>query len=183
MYEIQMLFYLRDYLHFSIVDEALEDRQDKGLPARNALIEAFGTHLRNLVTFFYERCKLDDLEADDYVRDKQAYWNDRPKRHRRLSDREVKRVSREIVHLTSHRSSSAAHMKWLYDDICDALVPVIDVFLEHVDPAKVEQASQPRPSRPAKRGSGFCPGRTARSCDSTRARSESPRKSPSAAIR
>ena len=43
-------------------------------------------------------------------------------------------------------------------------------------------ASQPRRSRQARRGSGSCPGRTARSCDSTRARTDSPRKSPSAAI-
>ena len=143
-YEIQMLFYLRDYLQFSIVDRALDDRQDHGLPARNAIIESFGTHLRNLVHFFYDDGqKSGDLESKDYVPDAQAYWKGRPKRPQRLSDRTMQRVSREIAHLTLHRSSSPAEKTWQYVATCDELVPVVENFLEHVDPARVEPNFEP----------------------------------------
>jgi hypothetical protein len=141
LHEIQMLYLLRNYFAERVLDRALEDREDRGLPARNASVEAFALHLRSLINFFYNhrgRGAQDDLVANDYVRDRKAYANARPKRDPALERDVVERISRQVVHLTYARGGyPPAESVWLYDKACQALDPVIRAFLAWVDPSKL----------------------------------------------
>lgn len=144
LYEIQMLYMLRDYLAGEVLDTAFKNRADKGLPARNASIEAFALHLRSLIAFFYNirgrSGGAHDLIANDYVRDRRAYARARPKRGEGsvLGPDIVDRVHKQVAHLTLARNAFPPEQRvWLYEDVCQALAPVIRAFLAYIDPSKV----------------------------------------------
>lgn len=70
-----MIYLLRGYLAGHVLDQAFQARGDKGLPARNALIESFAIHVRNVIAFLYNvrgRGAAEDLIANDYVADRHA---------------------------------------------------------------------------------------------------------------
>lgn len=75
-------------------------------PIRNAMLESFGIHARNLISFLYSGTKKqeDDVIAEDYLVTNDLYFSVRlPK-----SDVEKNvsfRVGKEIAHLTYHRNT------------------------------------------------------------------------------
>jgi hypothetical protein len=142
LYEIQMIYLLRGYLADRVLDKAFQGRSDEGMPARNASIESFAIHVRNVIACLYNvkgRRSGDHLFADDYVTDTQAYRKARPKRPGSALDKAVvDRIQTQVVHLHYARGGYApADRVWLYDDICEALDPVVRNFLRYLDPAKV----------------------------------------------
>jgi hypothetical protein len=141
LYEIHMIYLLRGYFAERVLDQALQTRSDHGLPARNAAIESFAIHVRNVIAFLYvarTRSAADDLFADDYVTDFRAYKKARPAKGSTLGSAVVNRIHRQIAHLSHARGGYAPEERvWLYDEICEALDPVVRSFLSYVDPTKV----------------------------------------------
>jgi hypothetical protein len=136
-----MIYLLRGYLAGHVLDQAFQDRPDQGLPARNASIESFAIHVRNVVAFLYNlkgRGSGDHHFADDYVTDIGAYRKARPRRPPALERDVVDRIHKQVAHLNYARAGYAPEERlWLYDDICLAFAPVVRSFLSYVDPAKV----------------------------------------------
>lgn len=136
-----MVYLLRGYLAGHVLDQAFQHRPDQGLPARNASIESFAIHVRNVIAFLYvahTRGSAEDHFADEYVTDFRAYKRARPAKGSTLGKAFVKRIDRQIAHLSHERARYTPEERlWLYDEICDALDPVIRAFLRYVDPAKV----------------------------------------------
>jgi hypothetical protein len=145
LYEIQMVYLLRGYLAGHVLDQAFQHRPDQGLPARNASIESFAIHVRNVIAFLYNlkgRGSGDHHFADDYVTDIGAYRKARPRRPPALDREVVDRIHKQVAHLNYARAGYAPEERvWLYDDICLALAPVVRSFLSYVDPAKVSPES------------------------------------------
>jgi hypothetical protein len=142
LYEIRMIYLLRAYLAGHVIDLAFHDRPDQGLPARNASIESFAIHVRNVIAFLYNikgRGSEDHQFAIHYVTDTQAYRKARPKRPGSPLDRAVvDRIHTQVAHLNYGRGEYPPEERlWLYDEICGALDAVIRAFLRYVDPAKV----------------------------------------------
>ena len=154
-----MVYLLRGYLADRVLDQVFHDRGDEDLPARNASIESFAIHVRNVIACLYNvkgRRSGDHLFADDYVTDTQAYRKARPKRPGSALDKAVvDRIQTPVVHLNYARGGYAPEKRvWLYDDICEALDPVVRSFLSYVDPAKVcrdfvEEAQRVLATRPS----------------------------------
>jgi hypothetical protein len=142
LYEIQMIYLLRGYLADRVLDKAFQGRSDEGMPARNASIESFAIHVRNVIACLYNvkgRRSGDHPFADDYVTDTQAYRKARPKRPGSALDKAVvDRIQTQVVHLHYARGGYA--------------------------PAPSSRTTPParagcRPRRPGRRGRGRASGR------------------------
>lgn len=134
-YDIWMLFALADYLENGVVDVALSGRTDKGLPARNAVIEAFAIHARALSDFFFwpdAQPRENDALAADFV----PGWT-KPERTPALTRPAVtKRVGFEIAHLSYGRLTVAQNTKdWSYSKIANEMAVIVQDFASRA-PAK-----------------------------------------------
>jgi len=68
LFEIQMLGALAGYIRTGEVDEAVADLAYKGVPARNAVIESFELHARNLIEFLIHQQGRGAATTADYTR-------------------------------------------------------------------------------------------------------------------
>lgn len=132
-YEVQMTFDLAVLLTGSHVPNLL---------VRNAMVETFPMHVRQLVDFFWkERSSNRKGERDAFAAD---YFDPgewamlRPERPPELGAVWVK-VGWGIVHLTYGRANVTPEEKlWQPLAICRVLVPVVRCFIDNVDPAKLD---------------------------------------------
>lgn len=144
LYEIQMIYLLRGYFAGRVLDQALQTRGDHGLPARNAAIESFAIHVRNVITCLYNRKGRgsgEHLFADDYVTDRHAYRKARPTRPGTALDRAVvDRIHTQVAHLSHARGGYTPEERvWLLRRDLPSTRPLIRTFLSYVDPAKVSR--------------------------------------------
>jgi hypothetical protein len=132
-YEVQMTFDLAMLLVSSHVPNVL---------VRNAMVETFPMHVRQLTEFFWnERSSNPKAERDAFAAD---YFNPgewaslRPECPADL-DAVWEKVGWGIVHLTYGRANVTPEQKeWRPLEICQALAPVVRCFVENVDPAKLD---------------------------------------------
>jgi hypothetical protein len=75
----------------------------------SAFVESIGIHLRNLIDFFYEEGRGDDVTARDFL-DAATTWT--PNKPERLEKARI-RVNKELSHLTqSRKSGSPPEKEW-----------------------------------------------------------------------
>ena len=106
---------------------------------KNALIESFATHLRNLLLFLYpDRPHEKDVIAHDFFSDTVRDWPcHKPKIPRELSDALI-RSHREISHLTvDRRDGKNASKDWFFLNLMQELIPVLKQFTENASPEKL----------------------------------------------
>jgi len=100
-------------------------------PIRNALIESFAIHVRNLFIFFYGNNKLrrnDDIVAEDYSINKKEFRTHRTKKAN--LNYLTKRVAKQVAHLTYHRAVYNKKTKpWKITDILTKMNKTIDAFI------------------------------------------------------
>lgn len=119
----------------------------------SAFVESFGIHLRNLIDFFYEGGRNDDVTARDFL-DAPTAWT--PNTPERLEKARI-RVNKELSHLTqSRKSGSPPEKKW--ETV--ALLKDIDVI------AKDFSTKSPGRSSTPKCGSSCTSRKTRSSCGS-----------------
>lgn len=124
-YEMWMLFAIKDSI-------SLEDQV-----SRNARVESFAIHLRNLITFFYptQNTKTTDVYARDFFTNKSEWIDSCPV----ISTKLIKareRAHREVGHLTTHRISGTPKEKaWDMTDLCEEILPIIRFFYVSARPA------------------------------------------------
>lgn len=98
---------------------------------RNAYLECFATHLRNLLEFFYipqnKRHQADDILAEDYLKDSRTFKRNRtPFSQLKYATR---RVDKQIAHLTYHRNRYNKRTKpWQFGRIHGQMLPTIQAF-------------------------------------------------------
>ncbi|PKK84519.1 MAG: hypothetical protein CVT49_02785 [candidate division Zixibacteria bacterium HGW-Zixibacteria-1] len=100
-YEVVSFFHSINMLQL-INDRFAADSVETRETVQNVLIEAIGTHIRNLFHFFYGKPKYnEDIIAEDFFQDVKI-WRKSTVRHRNMSEikRINKRISKEIVHLS-----------------------------------------------------------------------------------
>lgn len=77
----------------------------------SAFVESFGIHLRNLIDFFYEEGRGDDVTARDFL-DAPTAWTPNAPERLELEKARI-RVNKELSHLTqSRKSGSPPEKKW-----------------------------------------------------------------------
>jgi len=126
-YEIVMLYSTAAYIHAKVVDQALKDREDEGLIARNAMVESFGLHARVLADFLYEKPSKDETNAASYI---PGWKKNRPDG----LNAEMIRANKTIAHLTTRRAGpdATAYKQWNYTALVDLLRPHLLAFAREV---------------------------------------------------
>lgn len=115
----------------ALADELLE------IPGRNADIESFAIHARNLWSFLYlKKAKDNDVVAANYFDDRDEWFRVRGPRDKKSLRRINSRVPVEIGHLSLGRQKEYDR-QWEYEAIWGDLAKVLDVFLKNVPDERV----------------------------------------------
>ena len=93
----------------------------------NALIEAFGVHVRSLLDFFYSEGQHDDVVATHFFSSSSIWENARPFKSAEDLEKIKSRVNKEIAHLTYTRQKVESK-RWYFKEIQDDLNKIIEVF-------------------------------------------------------
>lgn len=145
-YELWMFLRLGQYLM-----ESPQPGDDQGRVIRNAVIESFVIHLRNLIAFLYSvRVQTKDIIAADYFLDAGNWYTKRPPISRELRVAR-ERSHKEIIHLTTERISGTPPQKgWPVSALVREIKQLMGSFAdlastERLDPAIQKVISQPAP--------------------------------------
>jgi hypothetical protein len=130
-YEIHMLF--RSALGFgAVIGDSFEAHT-----IRNALMEAFAIHARNLLDFLYEKPRGDDASACHYLKDPAEWWTtEKPT----VPDHLRRRVNKEVTHLTYERLKVPPDKKrWPFMEVLKPLSECLDLWAAKADPSRLAQ--------------------------------------------
>jgi hypothetical protein len=132
LYEIEMFCSIAAYLETGVVDDVVRTLQHEGLVVRNAMIEAFQLHARQLIDLL-TRPDRRDMSASDFTTTKwrQLKWSER-----RRSDFE--RFSQRVMHLSLQRADFTATQQRVHSRrIRRDLGHDIRRFLDAIDEGRV----------------------------------------------
>lgn len=134
LYEVQMFASLHMHFRNGDHDLAVADLPLNGLAARNALIESFQIHARQLIEFLTDRPDRKEATASDFTA---AGWSI-PDDDRRALKRLSGEFSQRVAHLSWRRSElDADQQRVMTDDIFDAVRRHLLRFVELVDRDRV----------------------------------------------
>jgi hypothetical protein len=135
LYEVQMLGALRGHFLNGDHDRAVARLPLDGLASRNALVEAFQIHARQLIDFLTDRPSRKEATAAEFTVGEWSIADDDRKALKKLSGE----FSQRVAHLTWRRSQlDAAQQRVMTEDIFDAIRRHLLAFLEHIDPDRVQ---------------------------------------------
>jgi hypothetical protein len=105
---------------------------------RNAVVESFAIHLRNIIAFLYEKPKRQEgLVAEHYVRDVQA-WRTARGPQGALLKKARSRADREIAHLTTRRFfGNPPEKRWEAVLILRVVTPLLRTFRAHAQEDRI----------------------------------------------
>jgi hypothetical protein len=131
-YEVQVLLEL---FPLRITPDFVNPTSRRILMIRNAIIESFAVHARNLIDFLYTRNPdVDDVIAEDYFKSPSTWYSIRPKKPK-IFESSASRVGKEIVHLTYARIDVEGLKKnWPWEEMYVGIMSTIFVFLTHASP-------------------------------------------------
>ena len=101
LYEIEMFCLIATYFETGVVDDAVRGLQHEGLVVRNALIEAFQPHARQLIDLLTGKDSR-DMPASDFTT---STWRQLERSQWRRPDFE--RFSQRVMHLSLKRAESS----------------------------------------------------------------------------
>lgn len=128
-YEIEMLF------NISQVDTSNLSSQF----LMNVLVESFGLHLRNLITFLYPTRNQHntDVYARDYFSDKDEWTRIAPSLSVTLA-KARRRADKELGHLTTKRIAGFSdNKKWEMSSLTKELKPILQLFCSSANKSKL----------------------------------------------
>lgn len=132
LYEIEMLYALLRYFETGEVDRAVARLDREGLPVRNAVIESYQLHARQLIEFLIDSPRKLPT-AHKFTRGK---WQMPPER-RDLQDLEDE-FSERVMHLGWKRSEFTDQERTVWTHrIEETIRPALLRFLEQADPEKL----------------------------------------------
>jgi len=133
-YEIKMFFNTGVLL--STVQFPKND--DRAVTYKNALVESFATHLRNLLLFVYPYSHEEpDVISDYYFSDPITDWKQkRPKETNELREAR-QRASQEISHLTVFRREVDEDKLWPVPELMQSIKAVLQVFVDNAADTKL----------------------------------------------
>jgi hypothetical protein len=131
LYEIQMLFALGHDLRAGMLDAAVAALPRAGLPIRNAVIEAFEIHARQLIEFLNHQRNASRATAREWARG----WSVSAEEVQELKDLRGA-FSERVAHLSWKRSEfKPSQQLVLTHQIEEKLLPLILRFLREADHA------------------------------------------------
>jgi hypothetical protein len=129
-YEIEMLTALPERLQTSVAEDVV---------IKNALIESFLVHVRNLADFFAKQRRT-TLYASDFFTDSKRWaelWNENDGQWNALKEKIEgirERVHEQVAHLTKERVQAVGSKKyWELNSIIRLVVPWMLTFAENAD--------------------------------------------------
>jgi hypothetical protein len=116
------------------------DADLRAVVLRNAVVESFAIHLRNIIAFLYERPqkqRQEGLVAEHYVRDVQA-WRTARGPQGALLKKARSRADREIAHLTTRRFfGNPPEKRWEALLLLKVLTPPLRTFRAHAQEDRI----------------------------------------------
>lgn len=135
LYEIQMLGALRNHFLNGDHDRAVAGLPLAGLASRNALVEAFQIHARQLIDFLTAKPAAKEATAHDYAIGNWSIPAEDSKALRRLGGE----FSQRVAHLSWRRSGDkSVQTSVLTEEIFTAIRQHGLAFLDQVDPDRIE---------------------------------------------
>lgn len=121
---------------------------------RNALVESFAIHLRNLIYFFYhDRCRRDDVIAADFF-DNPDEWK-RPEKSHQIKEA-LNRASKEVSHMTTERKDASDPTKpWELATLYSEIQPVAKDFANCASKTKLHEKVRELVNAPEDRITAF----------------------------
>jgi hypothetical protein len=139
LYEIEMFCAIASYLESGAVDSAVRHLQHDGLVVRNAMVEAFQLHARQLIDFLTGTDSR-DMSASDFTKTK---WRRLNRTQRRRTD--FDRFSQRVMHLSLRRAEfTTTQQRVASRRIRHQLGDDIRRFLDAVDDDRVCRGFLPR---------------------------------------
>jgi hypothetical protein len=130
LYEVQMLASLHSHFQNGDHGRAVVDLPRNGVAARNALIESFQIHARQLIDFLTDRPNRKEATASDFTLGE--WWI--PHSDRRSLKRLSGEFSQRVAHLSWRRSDlDATQQRVMTENIFDAIRRQLLVFVELLD--------------------------------------------------
>jgi hypothetical protein len=148
MSDAQLLDYSGEHLKHEIAmffntgvllfEELFSTASARDETCKNALVESFAIHFRNLVLFLYNAGEEPDIISDYYFIDHRADW--RRKRHKKspLLEEAHDRASREISHLTVFRRK--IDKDWPVRKLMEEIKDVLQVFVDNASDTKLHES-------------------------------------------
>ena len=149
--EAELLEYSKEHLRYEIemffgvgilLSETALPANDNEAVIRNALVESFVIHLRNLLLFLYPHSHGDnDVISDDFFVDTVKDWKcNRPKITSALEDART-RSHREISHLTAFRRDGRGESKdWPVLQLMQEIKSVLQAFVNNASAARLDSS-------------------------------------------
>jgi hypothetical protein len=130
VYEIDMFFWLAELCGNALPGLAAPSAADT-TRLRNALIEAFVVHFRNLIDFLYlDKLMATDVVADDFF-PPGAWGKLRPAITSNLEAARI-RANKEIAHLTTERMAGSPPKKaWDFQGLASEIRPLLRLVAAH----------------------------------------------------
>lgn len=134
-YEVEMFLWL-----IEIFQGLASPRNAQENVVKNALIESFAIHVRNLIAFFYHgRVEADDVMAEHFVDDPERWRRLLPPLSENLK-RARERAHKEVAHLTTARIAGAPPEKaWPALELKEEMLIILRLFVENASPARLHQ--------------------------------------------
>lgn len=114
---------------------------EESVVSKNALLEAYIIHLRNLILFLYpHRVEANDIISDHFFVDPIKGWKrHRPKMSRALQEA-LTRSHREVAHLTTLRHPKPKPAAWPIRSLMEEIKNVVQIFVDHASPSRLDPA-------------------------------------------
>jgi len=141
-YEIQMFYKMAkgiDLIERSKIPISNKDNVTKNVilendTVKNALLESFTVHVRNIVNFLScKKTKNDDITYKTFLGDEERFFiNNAP-----YIEILIEKINKEIVHLTEYRGNHEK-TQWFISPIVCELAPDIEKFMNEIENRKVD---------------------------------------------
>jgi len=135
-YEIQNFFDAGRLLAARSFDTSNSDE----ITIKNALVESFATHLRNLLLFLYPYGgEKSDVISDLFFSNPIPDWKRKRQPESVFGFRDLRqRASQEVSHLTVFRRNSDKNKQWQLLETMQSVKAVLDVFVENAPSTKLD---------------------------------------------
>jgi hypothetical protein len=150
MSDADLLAYSKEHLRYEVQNffdagrllatRPFDTSDSNEITIKNALVESFATHLRNLLLFLYPYGgEKSDVISDLFFSNPILDWKQKRRPESVFGFRDLRqRASQEVSHLTVFRRSADKDKQWQLLDIMQSVKAVLDVFVENAAPTKLD---------------------------------------------
>src|SRR5262245_21470966 len=151
--ESELLDYSGEHLRYEIwmffesgiqLSKIPDPKDDEGTLQKNALVESFANHLRNLLLFLYpQRPKKNDVIAHYFFLDPIRDWKQMQPKQTETLKNALTKASQEVSHLTVlRRDSTDPSKRWPVIPLMKEVKRVLQVFVDNAPSTRLHNSTR-----------------------------------------